>query len=141
MLRLPPRSTLFPYTTLFRSDDVAKRLMDYGFHAPTLSFPVAGTLMVEPTESEDLAELDRFVDALLAIRGEIDAVAAGTWTVEDSPLRNAPHTAASVSTDTWDHPYGRELAAFPVKDLRAGKYWPPVRRIDGARGDRNLICS
>jgi len=123
------------------AEDVAKRLMDYGFHAPTLSFPVAGTLMVEPTESEDLAELDRFVDALLAIRGEIDAVAAGTWAVEDSPLRNAPHTAASVSTDTWDHPYGRELAAFPVPALRAGKYWPPVRRIDGARGDRNLICS
>jgi glycine dehydrogenase len=115
--------------------------MDYGFHAPTLSFPVAGTLMVEPTESEDLAELDRFVDALLAIRGEIDAVAAGTWPVEDSPLRHAPHTAAGVSTDSWDHPYGRELAAFPVPALRAGKYWPPVRRIDGARGDRNLICS
>ncbi len=123
------------------AEDVAKRLMDYGFHAPTLSFPVAGTLMVEPTESEDLGELDRFVDALLAIRGEIDAVEAGTWTVEDSPLRHAPHTAASVTSDAWDHPYGRELAAFPVPALRAGKYWPPVRRIDGARGDRNLICS
>ncbi|MEV7974237.1 aminomethyl-transferring glycine dehydrogenase [Cellulomonas sp. NPDC089187] len=123
------------------AEDVAKRLMDYGFHAPTLSFPVAGTLMVEPTESEDLAELDRFVDALVAIRGEIDAVAAGRWPLEDSPLRNAPHTAASVTADTWEHPYGRELAAYPVAALRSGKYWPPVRRIDGARGDRNLICA
>ena len=123
------------------AEDVAKRLMDYGFHAPTLSFPVAGTLMVEPTESEDLAELDRFVDALVAIRGEIDAVAAGRWPLEDSPLRNAPHTAASVTADVWDHPYGRELAAYPVAALRGAKYWPPVRRIDGARGDRNLICA
>lgn len=123
------------------AEDVAKRLMDYGFHAPTLSFPVAGTLMVEPTESEDLAELDRFVDAMVAIRGEIDAVAAGRWPLEDSPLRNAPHTAASVTADVWEHPYGRELAAFPVAALRGGKYWPPVRRIDGARGDRNLICA
>lgn len=123
------------------AEDVAKRLMDYGFHAPTLSFPVAGTLMVEPTESEDLAELDRFVDALVAIRAEIDAVAAGRWAVEESPLRHAPHTAASVSTDAWDKPYARELAAFPVASLRDGKYWPPVRRIDGAHGDRNLVCS
>nr|WP_255596269.1 aminomethyl-transferring glycine dehydrogenase [Cellulomonas sp. C5510] len=123
------------------AEDVAKRLMDYGFHAPTLSFPVAGTLMVEPTESEDLAELDRFVDALVAIRGEIDAVAAGRWPVADSPLRNAPHTAAAVTADAWEHPYGRELAAYPVASLRAGKYWPPVRRIDGAHGDRNLVCS
>ncbi|MDQ0372505.1 glycine dehydrogenase [Cellulomonas humilata] len=123
------------------AEDVAKRLMDYGFHAPTLSFPVAGTLMIEPTESEDLAELDRFVDALVAIRGEIDAVEAGRWTVAESPLRNAPHTAASVSTDTWEQAYPRELAAFPVAALREGKYWPPVRRIDGAHGDRNLVCS
>ncbi|MGV8977213.1 MAG: aminomethyl-transferring glycine dehydrogenase [Cellulomonas sp.] len=123
------------------AEDVAKRLMDYGFHAPTLSFPVPGTLMIEPTESEDLAELDRFVDALVAIRGEIDAVAAGTWPVEDSPLRGAPHTAASVAADAWDKPYGRELAAFPLASLRADKYWPPVRRIDGAYGDRHLVCS
>lgn len=123
------------------AEDVAKRLMDYGFHAPTLSFPVAGTLMVEPTESEDLAELDRFVDALVAIRGEIDAVESGRWAVADSPLRHAPHTAASVSADAWDHAYPRELAAFPVAALREGKYWPPVRRIDGAHGDRNLVCS
>ncbi|HEY0217166.1 MAG TPA: aminomethyl-transferring glycine dehydrogenase [Cellulomonas sp.] len=123
------------------AEDVAKRLMDYGFHAPTLSFPVVGTLMVEPTESEDLAELDRFVDALVSIRGEIDAVAAGRWPVAESPLRGAPHTAASVTADVWDKPYGRELAAYPVARLRAGKYWPPVRRIDGAHGDRNLVCA
>ena len=123
------------------AEDVAKRLMDYGFHAPTLSFPVAGTLMVEPTESEDLAELDRFVEALVAIKGEIDQVEQGVLPVEDSPLRHAPHTAASVSRDEWDHRYGREAAAFPVPSLRAGKYWPPVRRIDGARGDRHLVCS
>ncbi|MCA5894079.1 aminomethyl-transferring glycine dehydrogenase subunit GcvPB [Isoptericola sp. NEAU-Y5] len=123
------------------AEDVAKRLIDYGFHAPTLSFPVAGTLMVEPTESEDLAELDRFVDAMIAIRGEIDRVAAGEWAVADSVLRQAPHTAASVTADAWDKPYSRELAAFPVPSLRATKYWPPVRRIDGAKGDRNLVCS
>ena len=123
------------------AEDVAKRLMDYGFHAPTLSFPVAGTLMVEPTESEDLAEIDRFVDAMIAIRGEIDAVAAGRWSVAESPLRNAPHTAASLAADEWTQAYPRELAAFPVAALREGKYWPPVRRIDGAHGDRNLVCS
>jgi glycine dehydrogenase len=123
------------------AEDVAKRLMDYGFHAPTLSFPVAGTLMVEPTESEDLAELDRFVAALVAIRGEIDAVAAGRWPVADSPLRGAPHTAQALTADVWEKPYGRELAAFPLASLRAGKYWPPVRRIDGAHGDRNLVCA
>ena len=123
------------------AEDVAKRLMDYGFHAPTLAFPVPGTLMVEPTESEDLAELDRFVEAMIAIRAEIEEVAAGTWPLEDSPLRQAPHTAASVTADEWTHPYPRERAAFPVPGLRRTKYWPPVRRIDGARGDRNLVCS
>jgi len=123
------------------AEDVAKRLIDYGFHAPTLSFPVAGTLMVEPTESEDLAELDRFIDAMVAIRAEIDAVAAGRWPVADSPLRNAPHTAAAVMADEWTRPYSRELAAFPVASLRGAKYWPPVRRIDGAKGDRNLVCA
>ncbi len=122
-------------------DDVAKRLVDFGFHAPTVSFPVAGTLMVEPTESEDLTELDRFCDAMIAIRGEITAVEQGTWAIEDSPLRHAPHTAADVVSDSWSHPYGRELAAFPVETLRADKYWPPVSRIDGAYGDRNLMCS
>ena len=123
------------------AEDVAKRLMDYGFHAPTLSFPVPGTLMVEPTESEDLGEIDRFVDAMLAIRAEIDQVADGTWALAESPLRNAPHSAASVVSDSWDKPYSRELAAYPVAALRAAKYWPPVRRIDGAKGDRNLVCS
>ena len=123
------------------AEDVAKRLMDYGFHAPTLSFPVPGTLMVEPTESEDLHEIDRFIHAMLAIRAEIDEVAAGTWSLAESPLRNAPHTATSVVSDAWDKPYTRETAAYPVAELRTAKYWPPVRRIDGARGDRNLVCS
>ena len=120
-------------------DDVAKRLADYGLHAPTMSFPVAGTLMVEPTESENLAELDRFCDAMISIRGEVDRVAAGEWPVEDNPLRGAPHTAACIA-DKWDHPYPRELAAFPTGNAE-GKVWPPVRRIDGAYGDRNLVCS
>ncbi|MDP9794558.1 glycine dehydrogenase [Catenuloplanes nepalensis] len=122
-------------------DDVAKRLIDYGFHAPTMSFPVAGTLMVEPTESEDLAELDRFCDAMIAIREEIARVEAGEWPLADSPLSNAPHTAASVSADSWEHAYPRSVAAFPPGVDRAAKYWPPVRRIDGAFGDRNLVCS
>jgi glycine dehydrogenase len=121
-------------------DDVAKRLIDYGFHAPTMSFPVAGTLMVEPTESEDLAELDRFIDAMIAIKGEIDRVAAGEWPAGDNPLRNAPHTAESIAAD-WSHPYPRELAAFPPGVDPRAKYWPPVRRIDNAFGDRNLVCA
>ncbi|MEH1058005.1 aminomethyl-transferring glycine dehydrogenase [Micromonospora sp. CPCC 206171] len=122
-------------------DDVAKRLIDYGFHAPTMSFPVAGTLMVEPTESEDLAELDRFCDAMIAIRAEIDKVGAGEWPAGDNPLANAPHTAAMVAGDSWPHPYPRSVGAYPAGVDRAGKYWPPVRRIDGAYGDRNLVCS
>jgi glycine dehydrogenase len=121
-------------------DDVAKRLVDYGFHAPTMSFPVAGTLMVEPTESEDLRELDRFIDAMIAIKGEIDRVAAGEWPAGDNPLSNAPHTAESL-TGEWTHPYSRELAAYPGVSDRRAKYWPPVRRIDGAFGDRNLVCA
>jgi glycine dehydrogenase len=125
-------------------DDVAKRLVDYGFHAPTMSFPVAGTLMIEPTESEDLQELDRFIDAMVSIRREIDEVAQGTWPKEDNPLRAAPHTAACV-TGEWNRSYSRQTAAFPTgsaweKD-RGSKFWPPVRRIDGAYGDRNLVCS
>jgi glycine dehydrogenase len=122
-------------------DDVAKRLIDYGFHAPTMSFPVAGTLMIEPTESEDLGEIDRFVDAMIAIRGEIDRVGSGEWPGDDNPLVNAPHTAEDVTTDDWKHAYTRELAAFPVPALRHAKYWPPVGRIDGAYGDRNVFCS
>ena len=122
-------------------EDVAKRLIDYGFHAPTMSFPVAGTLMIEPTESEDLAELDRFVEAMIAIRAEIDRVASGEWDRSDNPLRNAPHTAAAVVSDKWERPYERELAAYPGSVERQRKYWPPVRRIDGAYGDRNLVCA
>ncbi len=121
-------------------DDVAKRLIDYGFHAPTMSFPVAGTLMIEPTESEDLAELDRFCEAMIAIKGEIDRVAAKKWPRKDNPLHNAPHTAASLVGE-WSHPYTREEAVYPVASLRENKYWPPVRRIDGAYGDRNLVCA
>jgi glycine dehydrogenase len=121
-------------------DDVAKRLIDYGFHAPTMSFPVPGTLMVEPTESEDTREIDRFCDAMIAIRAEIARVASGEWTAEDNPLRHAPHTAQMLVGE-WPYPYTREEAVFPVEALRAAKYWPPVRRIDGAYGDRNLICT
>lgn len=129
-------------------DDVAKRLVDYGFHAPTMSFPVAGTLMVEPTESESKAELDRFCDAMIAIRGEMDAVAAGTWPAEDNPLHNAPHPASRIVAEEWTHPYSRNVAAYPA-GIRPGpvgsggrdKYWPAVARIDQAYGDRNLVCT
>ena len=122
-------------------DDVAKRLADYGFHAPTMSFPVAGTLMVEPTESESLAEVDAFCDAMIAIRAEIDRVGSGAWPAEDNPLRNAPHTAECLLVDNWEHPYSREQAAYPLGKGVRPKVWPPVRRIDGAYGDRNLVCS
>jgi glycine dehydrogenase len=124
-------------------DDVAKRLVDHGFHAPTMSFPVAGTLMIEPTESEDLAELDRFCDAMISIRAEIGRVAAGEWSADDSPLRHAPHPAADVVADRWDRPYSREVAAFPSAPTArlVDKYWPPVGRIDGAYGDRNVVCA
>ncbi|MFZ4302672.1 aminomethyl-transferring glycine dehydrogenase [Streptomyces cinereoruber] len=121
-------------------DDIAKRLIDYGFHAPTMSFPVAGTLMIEPTESEDLTELDRFCDTMIAIRAEIEKVAAGEWPADDNPLHNAPHTAAALGGE-WNHPYTRDEAVFPAGVSAADKYWPPVRRIDGAFGDRNLVCS
>ncbi|WP_433204698.1 aminomethyl-transferring glycine dehydrogenase [Dactylosporangium sp. CS-047395] len=121
--------------------DVAKRLIDYGFHAPTMSFPVAGTLMVEPTESEDLGELDRFCDAMIAIKEEIDRVAAGEWPAGDNPLVNAPHTAAVVTADAWEHAYPRTVAAYPSASAREAKYWPPVRRIDDSYGDRNLVCA
>ncbi|MEV4632328.1 aminomethyl-transferring glycine dehydrogenase [Rhodococcus coprophilus] len=120
-------------------DDVAKRLADYGFHAPTMSFPVAGTLMVEPTESEDIAELDAFIDAMISIRQEIDRVGAGEWPADDNPLRGAPHTAECLVGE-WNHPYSRATAVFPMGKARA-KVWPAVRRIDGAHGDRNLVCS
>jgi glycine dehydrogenase len=123
------------------AEDVAKRLIDYGLHAPTLSFPVAGTLMIEPTESEDLAELDRFCAAMIAIRHEIEQVAAGDYDAEDNVLKNAPHTAESLLSTEWKHAYSREEAAYPVASLRENKYWPPVRRIDQAYGDRNLVCA
>ncbi len=123
------------------AEDVAKRLIDYGFHAPTMSFPVAGTLMVEPTESEDLAELDRFCDAMIAIRGEIAKVASGEYDQADNPLRNAPHTASMLISGDWKHLYDREVAAYPAGGDRRSKYWPPVRRIDQAYGDRNLMCA
>ncbi|OKJ01175.1 aminomethyl-transferring glycine dehydrogenase [Kitasatospora sp. CB01950] len=121
-------------------DDIAKRLIDYGFHAPTMSFPVAGTLMIEPTESEDLYEIDRFCEAMIAIRGEIEKVGSGEWAADDNPLRNAPHTAAMLAGE-WTHSYTREEAVFPAGVNPADKYWPAVRRIDGAYGDRNLVCS
>ncbi|MEU6846906.1 aminomethyl-transferring glycine dehydrogenase [Streptomyces sp. NPDC046716] len=121
-------------------DDIAKRLIDYGFHAPTMSFPVTGTLMIEPTESEDLIELDRFCDAMIAIRGEIERVASGEWSGDDNPLRNAPHTAGMLGGE-WEHAYSRDEAVFPAGVVAADKYWPPVRRIDQAFGDRNLVCS
>jgi glycine dehydrogenase len=121
--------------------DVAKRLMDYGFHAPTVSFPVAGTLMIEPTESEAQDELDRFCDAMIAIRGEIQAVIDGKADRKDNVLKNAPHTAGAVSADDWPHAYTREQAAYPLPFVRAVKFWPSVGRIDNPYGDRNLMCS
>ena len=122
------------------NDDIAKRLIDYGFHAPTMSFPVAGTLMIEPTESEPKEELDRFIAAMLAIRAEAQQVQDGVWPKDDNPLVNAPHTANHLVSE-WNHPYSRELAVFPTESQRKSKYWPPVRRIDGAFGDRNLTCT
>lgn len=133
---------LRPFKSLVSAEDVAKRLIDYGFHAPTLSFPVAGTIMIEPTESESKAELDRFCDALLAIRKEIDEIASGDYDQEDNVLHNAPHTVGEISADEWKHKYGREKAAFPLPYLRQGfKFWATVGRIDQAFGDRNLICT
>jgi glycine dehydrogenase len=123
------------------AEDVAKRLIDYGFHAPTLSFPVPNTLMVEPTESESLFELDRFIDAMISIRQEIRQIESGAWPRDDNPLKNAPHTAHSLVAQDWTHPYPRELAAYPVAALRSNKYWASVGRVDNVYGDRNLFCS
>jgi glycine dehydrogenase len=123
-------------------EDVAKRLIDYGFHAPTMSWPVAGTLMVEPTESEPKRELDRFCDAMISIADEAEKVATGEWPKGDNPLVNAPHTAAEALGDEWSHPYSRKTAAFPTGDADlTAKYWPPVSRIDNVAGDRNLVCA
>lgn len=123
------------------AEDVAKRLMDYGFHAPTLSWPVGGTLMVEPTESESKAELDRFCEAMISIHGEMAAVESGEMDKTNNPLKNAPHTAQSIATDQWERPYSRQTAAFPAPWTRIHKFWPAVGRIDNVFGDRNLICS
>ncbi|HSD90770.1 MAG TPA: aminomethyl-transferring glycine dehydrogenase [Kofleriaceae bacterium] len=131
----------FKKTAGIEAEDIAKRLMDYGFHAPTMSFPVPGTLMVEPTESESKSELDRFCDAMIAIRAEISAIESGQMDRVNNPLKNAPHTAAAVSGSEWDRPYTREQAAFPAPWLRVHKYWPPIARVDNAYGDRNLVCA
>tara|TARA_Y100000748_G_C15248900_1_gene392079 strand:- start:20 stop:589 length:570 start_codon:yes stop_codon:yes gene_type:complete len=128
-------------STGVNSDDIAKRLMDFGFHAPTMSFPVAGTLMIEPTESESLSEIDRFCEAMIIIRKEITDIENGVIKYLDSMLHNAPHTASHVTSDTWNMQYTRTQAAYPVDFLQKNKYWPPVGRIDGAHGDKNLMCS
>jgi len=131
----------FEETAGIKVDDIAKRLMDYGFHAPTMSFPVPGTLMIEPTESEPKAELDRFCDAMISIREEIRAIEDGKADRVDNVLRNAPHTIASVVSDNWNHKYTRESAAYPAKWLRESKFWPFVGRVESAYGDRNLVCA
>jgi glycine dehydrogenase len=131
----------FKQTAGIEAEDVAKRLMDYNFHAPTLSFPVAGTIMIEPTESEDKAELDRFCDALLQIRKEIKAIEDGLSDKLDNPLKNAPHTQARVMANEWNHPYSRQEAAFPLPYVIAGKFWPSVSRVNNTYGDRNLVCT
>merc|ERR1719223_1329906 len=122
-------------------EDVAKRLIDYGFHAPTMSWPVPGTLMVEPTESEDLQEVDRFCDAMISIRAEIRDIIDGTVDEHNNVLKNAPHTVHMVTNDEWDFPYSRDVAAFPSKEIRSNKFWPTVARVDNVYGDRNLVCS
>ncbi|MFK7935139.1 MAG: glycine dehydrogenase (aminomethyl-transferring), partial [Saprospiraceae bacterium] len=133
---------LRPFKSLVSAEDLAKRLMDYGFHAPTLSFPVAGTIMIEPTESEDKDELDRFCAAMLSIRKEIDEIASGDYDTENNVLHNAPHTQAQLTTDDWNFPYSREKAAYPLPYLREGyKFWATVNRVNQAAGDRNLICT
>lgn len=128
-------------STGITEEDVAKRLQDYGFHSPTMSWPVAGTLMVEPTESEDLQELDRFCDAMLSIRKEIDDIGSGRIPYEESPLHNAPHTMEDLLSDKWDRPYPRELACFPAPWIKSNKFWPTCGRVDNVYGDRNLVCT
>ena len=122
-------------------DDIAKRLIDFGFHAPTMSFPVPGTLMIEPTESESLAELDRFIEAMICIRNEIAQVEDGTYSIEESPLRNAPHCAETVTSDDWQYKYSRSVAAYPLNLKGKNKYWPPIGRVNNVYGDKNLMCS
>ena len=133
---------LRPFKSVMSAGDLAKRLIDYGFHAPTLSWPVAGTVMIEPTESEGKEELDRFCDALIAIRAEADAIASGEVDAKDNVLTNAPHTIAEITANEWDHPYSREQAAYPLPYLREGlKFWPAVGRVDDGYGDRNFVCT
>jgi glycine dehydrogenase len=132
---------VFKGATGVEAEDIAKRLMDYGFHAPTMSFPVAGTIMIEPTESEPKSELDRFCNAMIAIKNEINAIENGTADMKDNVLKNAPHTASVVIADNWDHSYSRNEAAYPLPYVRAAKFWPTVGRINNTHGDRNLICS
>ncbi|VAX24002.1 Glycine dehydrogenase [decarboxylating] (glycine cleavage system P protein), partial [hydrothermal vent metagenome] len=131
----------FKKTANITEVDIAKRLMDYGYHAPTVSFPVHGTLMIEPTESESKAELDKFCDAMISIRNEIEKIEKEELDPIDNPLKNAPHTVHETTSSKWEHPYDRETAAFPLKYLIEYKYWPSVARIDDAYGDRNLVCS
>ena len=131
----------FKKTANIQVVDIAKRLIDYGFHAPTVSFPVMGTLMIEPTESESITELNRFVDALIAIRGEIAKIEAGEWPKDNNPLINAPHTAEMVMAEEWTYTYSRKKAAFPIDGIKEHKFWPTVGRVDDAYGDRNLFCS
>ncbi|RKY90038.1 MAG: glycine dehydrogenase (aminomethyl-transferring), partial [Ignavibacteriae bacterium] len=131
----------FKQTAKVEVEDIAKRLMDYGFHAPTVSFPVAGTLMIEPTESESKAEIDRYCDALISIRNEIRQIEEGKADTDDNLLKNAPHTLQSVIADEWNHSYSREKAAYPLSYIRKNKFWPSVGRIDSAYGDRNLVCA
>jgi glycine dehydrogenase len=133
---------LRPFKSVMTAGDLAKRLIDYGFHAPTLSWPVAGTVMVEPTESESQEELDRFCDALIAIREEADAIARGDMDAEDNVLKNAPHTVEEITANDWHHAYTREQAAYPLPYLRTGlKFWPSVARVDDGYGDRNFVCT
>ena len=131
----------FKDTANIEADDIAKRLIDYGFHAPTMSFPVPGTLMIEPTESESKAEIDRFINAMVSIRKEIEEIENNAADYEDNVLKNAPHTAKELIANTWNHPYSREKAAYPNQNLVDNKYWPPVGRIDNVHGDKNLMCS
>ena len=131
----------FAATSGVQVEDIAKRLQDFGFHAPTMSWPVPGTLMIEPTESEPKDELDRFCDAMIAIADEIAAIAGGTLDRADNPLKNAPHTAREITAEAWQHSYSRDQAAFPLPFVAAAKFWPPVKRVDNVYGDRNLMCT
>ncbi|MFY8004488.1 MAG: glycine dehydrogenase (aminomethyl-transferring), partial [Chitinophagaceae bacterium] len=131
----------FKQTAGVESEDVAKLLIDFGFHAPTMSFPVPGTIMIEPTESEDKAELDRFCDAMIAIFEEIKAIENGSMSKTDNPLKNAPHTQKEVCSDDWQHPYTRQQAAFPLYFVTHNKFWPSVSRVNNTYGDRNLVCT